>query len=305
MTVSELYSSVAALGFERGLESDGAFLLAANRAILQVSTVRPERRSCRISHFPPRNVALPLVYDTFSVKPGTPVVFEAENARAFCFRIQGYGVGEMQYFNSGEWVTLYSSVMAEGETVKGFARVDGEFREGRFRLVFRSDTYSFLVGNVAMYDTSVSEREEDIPLFAPACRYDLSALVPDFLSIEEVPMRQGVRLSSYRREYDIEAGRVLLLPYEASGEYQVVYRHRPREIEPAPIGETLATSRQTIDLDEELASLLPYLVSFFIWLDDEPEKANAYYEIYRARAEALRAEQRNFKPAPYRSTNGW
>ena len=41
MKISELYESVAKLGFEDSLEDIPAFFYAANRAVLQVNALRP------------------------------------------------------------------------------------------------------------------------------------------------------------------------------------------------------------------------------------------------------------------------
>jgi hypothetical protein len=59
-----------------------------------------------------------------------------------------------------------------------------------------------------------------------------------------------------------------------------------------------------IDLDEELCTLLPLLVSAYVWLDDEPEKAAQYYSLYSERTKEIVYNTKNIKPATY-ITNGW
>ena len=52
MTVSQLYNSVAQLGFEDSLEEDDRFIFAANRALLQVNAIRPVTSAYVINHKP-------------------------------------------------------------------------------------------------------------------------------------------------------------------------------------------------------------------------------------------------------------
>ena len=56
MTVSQLYKSVAQLGFEDSLEGDERFIFAANRALLQVNAIRPATSSYIINHKPMDNM---------------------------------------------------------------------------------------------------------------------------------------------------------------------------------------------------------------------------------------------------------
>ena len=61
---------------------------------------------------------------------------------------------------------------------------------------------------------------------------------------------------------------------------------------------------ERIDVPEELAELLPLAVASFVWLDDDPEKAQYYMSLYKDGIGTLR----RFHPRELGSsyvTNGW
>lgn len=304
MTVAELYMSVAQLGFEDSLEYEDGFILAANRALLQVNALRPATRSYVLAHMPPDNLIKGVGHAPF-FKTNNELVFEATDAVAYYFEACGNGLMLIQCFDEvkGEWRIIgevpFSS--ASMTAYKGFIKDEGEFVSGRIRLGFEGQ-YAYTLQNIAMYGYIFSEDEDDIRTYGSHTAYDISMLVEDFMSLATPPIRAEDGFSYLNQGYDVENGRILLLPREEKGIYKIVYNHKPRSIS----DEGLAASDETvIDLDEDLCALLPLLVASYIWADDEAEKAQYYLTLYRERASEIVGATKNPSPVTIKSVNGW
>ena len=304
MRVSELYKQVAQLGFEDSLEDDSRFYYAANRALLQVSALRPAVSAYVINHKPMVNLVKP---DTFSpIERYDDLSFEATDAKAFYFEADGNGIllVEMYDSESGSWVTIGSLEFSSARRFipyKGFIKKDGVFAKGLVRLRFIGE-YLYSVKNVALYRHIYSASEEDIPAYEPYTRYDISALVPDFLSLNSPPISEDENYERLNQNYDVEGGKVILLPYSSEGCFKVLYRRKPAEIE--YIG-SASEDETVIDLDEELCSLLPILIASYIWVEDEPAMAEYYLTLYRERAMDIERRTKDATPVTIRNTNGW
>ncbi len=306
MRVSELYNQVSQLGFETSLEDDDRFYFAANRAIMQVSAIRPSVSTYIINHKPMVNLVR---LNTFSpIERSEDLIFDAADARAFYFEADGDGIVYIELWDddpqNGEWITIGAIELSSNRKFlpyRGFIKKDGDFVSGRVRLVFAGE-YLYSVKNVALYRELYSNREGDIPTFEPYTRYDIGSLAPDFLSLNSPPITEDEENERLCGQYDVENGRVILLPYSLRGCYKVLYRRKPEEIKNHGHASNDAT---VIDLDEELCTLLPMLVASYVWLEDEPTMANYYLSLYRDRAVDIERRLKNITPVVYRSSNGW
>lgn len=304
MKVSELYKAVAQLGFEDSLESDERFIYAANRALLQVSALRPATGVCTINHRVLDNM---ICEDTLSPVAKTDVlIFEAQDVRAYYFEADGNGTAHIELFDAEEetWKLIGDvSLDSNGayKAYRGFIRRDGNFVEGYIRLKFTGE-YLYSVKNVAMYRYVYSNLEKDIPEYGAFARYDISALVDDFLSLASPPIQEASSRTYLNQGYDVENGRVLLFPKSESGVYQVIYNRKPT---PISVDTEAIDNEDDIDLDEELCALLPVLIASYIWMDDEPEKAEYYLMLYRERAADIERRIISTKPVNIKSVNGW
>ena len=305
MTVLELYNSVAQLGFEDSLEDESRFLFSANRALLQVNALRPATRTCIINHEPLKNL---VSENTFSpLRKTTDLYFEAIGAKSYYFETCG-GEGKfiIEKYTEEGWKELSDDSIESSKIFKcckGFVFEDGDFlnENDRVRLRFTGD-YLYSVRNVAMYKEFYSKSEEDIPEYKSYVGYDISTLVDDFLALDTSPVKINGDTSEINRNYDIENDRIVLLPYDESGLYKVIYRKKPQEI----TGEMLSKGdKHSVDLDEELCSLLPILVASYIWIDDEPEKAEYYLILYRERAVDFERRLSRTAPVNIKNVYGW
>ena len=303
MTVSELYNSVAQLGFEDSLEDDGRFFFAANRALLQVNSIRPATSVYVINHKPMENKASCRSF--IPLDKTEDLFFEATDVKSYFFEADGNGTAYVELLNTetGDWVKIgmqeFSGTQAF-TAYKGFIKQDGHFVHGTVRLHFTGE-YLYSVKCVAMYSYLYSDDPSDIPAYEAHTRYDISSLVPDFLSLDVPPIREA-DYGYMSQGYDVENGRTILLPYDAKGLYKIKYQRMPRQLQ--NMGDAHEDTT-VIDLDEDLCALLPLLIASYVWAEDEAEKAEYYLSLYRERATDIERRILSTKPATIRNKNGW
>lgn len=299
MIVSNLYEQTAQLGFEESLEYDRGFLFALNRAILQVAETRPATRICQINHSTVPNA---VDGDSFNSVTADGAEYTADGVKAFYFECDGEGTAYIEKLVDGEWETVitihlesknheylpYKGMIDNGETVNCRIRFESE--------------YICNVRHVAMYAKLFNSDEASIPAYTPYIRYDIKAMVDDFMSLESPPFSEidRQRLSD---GYDIEDGHIILMPHGNNGVYNVIYRHLPSMIET----DDPSSCADEIDLDEDLCELLPYLIAAFVWADDEPDLSNYYLQFFRERQAFIMAADRKNVVTPVKmvNKNGW
>lgn len=299
MTVKELYEQTAQLGFEDSLENIDRFYQAANRAILQVNSLRPAVNSYIINHRPLENE---IVEDTFCpVDKKEDICFEAQDVKAYYFEADGNGTAIIERVLKNGSVVLVSKV--ELVSNRQFKPYKGLIKDaaGTVRIRFTGD-YIFSVKNVAMYKYLLSANAEDIPPYTPYTRYDMSRLVNDFVALNEAPaMLNGERLYM-SQDILMEGESCILVPRSTKGIIKVTYKKALKALEFINKPDEDVTK---IDLDEELCSLLPPLVASFVWAEDEPNLANYYMNIYREWANRIEAQKIDYSNATMKNYNGW
>lgn len=92
-------------------------------------------------------------------------------------------------------------------------------------------------------------------------------------------------------DYSVK-GRSIIVLNGAAGQYQVWYKRYP-----APITEGTPDTAP-IELDLIAADIVPYLMGYRIWLDDEPEKAVMYYNRADEKMVAMRAAMAESMSSP-------
>ena len=300
MKVFELYDAVSKLGFEDSLEDNKAFYHALNRATVQVNALRPRTSVLEIFHKPLDNRIGNHSFAVREVFKNTE--FFAEGAMGYYFEVLGEGRYNITYEKDGNVI----KVCGENFKTSAFTALydlikdeDGKFIEGEIKLSFESD-YVFYIRNVALYDRLLGSDKEDIPAFSEYSAYDISSLRGDFLALEERPISMDghVTLNS---EYEIEDGRVILLHYNSPGVYKIRYKKRVPFIEYSTQPEEDETN---IELDEELCTLLPLLIASYVWIEDEPDKAQYYLSLYTSRAKEVAENNEKLGSLKY-ETNGW
>lgn len=300
MRVSELYNQVAGLGFESSLESDARFYQAANRALLRVADVRPEARYHIINHKPLPNV-IAGSHGFAPIERSEELCLEANGGKSYYFECDGNGVAFIENVKDGA-VTVLGEITLRSDN-RVFRAYSGFFKnakDGLVRLRFTGD-YTYSIKFAAIYDRIYSDRAEDIPAYEPYTRYDISKAVGDFLALASPPITEDEEHRVLGKDYSVENGRVILLPYDKAGCYKVAYKHRPSPISDE---ESADSNHDEIDLDPDLAELMPLACAVYILAEDEPDLVNHYNEQYQARVSEIVSRTRDYDPVQI-LTNGW
>lgn len=302
MTVSELYKQVAGLGFESSLENDSFFYMAANRALLQVARIRPAVRTHTINHMPLKNAVKNPSFDAF--QRSEKMIFEADAAKAYYFEAEGNGTAYVEFLSGEEWILADDPIMISSRSAfspyRGFIKYGNNFVSAPVRIRFEGD-YIYTVRRVAFYTGIYSDERNDIPAYEPFTRYDISALVSDFLALASPPVTDNEAREILNQNYEIEGGSILLLPYNARGTYHVNYLHRPKEIVKEADD---SVNEPSIDLDEDLCALMPLLIAAYTLAEDESSLAEYYLTLYQQQAADISSKKRTLSPVKIQS-NGW
>lgn len=320
MTLLELYKEVSQLGFEDSLGEDGTsrFIYATNRALIEIDSIRPRRKRMDINHRVPNNL---LFSEPVTIEKTERLVFTAHKPKSFYFEACGTGTYTIRceivnVNNNGEKSFDYDEIGGSFDSKtftakKGFIKFSGAFIDnlmsgnsestyytGNVEIIFDGD-YDYTIRNLAMYDRVYSTDEDDIVPYTKTVGYDVNGLVGDFGKFDTPPLdSNGMHLFE---GYSIDESTVYL-PSSKQGVYTVNYLHK---VELIPRTADVNGETVDIDLDDDLAMLLPNLIAAYVWLDDEPDKSQYYYNLYLTRAEQIKRQSYNLNPIEFKSVYGW
>ena len=307
MTLKELYDAVAQLGFEAELENDNRFLHAVNRALIQVNRIRPATSIYKLNHFPIKNL---LTGNTFEpkCKDDEALIFVVEKAKSYYFECNGNGqvIFENSTDSGKTWAVVDTVELSSPDggftAYRGFIKNGTEFCSGLVRLKF-SGEFIYYIQNVALYEHVLSENVSDIPAFGEYCTYNIASLVSDFLSFACPPIVDAKRVEGFilDKDYFVEGVGKILIPSSIIDTFEVRYN---RKIAAVPL-ESVEMETITIDLDDELCAILPNLIASYVWVEDEPDKANYYLNLYREQVAEIKQESKSFAPLVYRNKSRW
>lgn len=339
MKLTDLYQSVSQLGFEDSLGDEAAkrFIYATNRALIEINALRPRSKRVTINHRVPTNL---LGTMPTQAECEGKTVYSATKGKSYYLEVCGTGeirVGA-KYMEYKDALDEDGNVILDGEgnptkkwydtTSKGTIRPFNTQNKNSFNVLKgfitygeafidkedeKTDGYSdecfieieseygYTVRNIAIYDKIYSDLDEDIPPFTEKVPYKVSALVNDFERFDSSP--KDITSQKYlHRDYEIEGNDTVLLPLTEQGAYEISYIHRVITFDTYT---DVNSEEHLIDLDEDLASLMPSLVAAYVWLDDEPEKAQYYMNLYMQRAMQIQRESKDFNPVIFQSVYGW
>ena len=323
MTLLDLYRSVSQLGFEDSLgdESSSRFIYATNRALIEVNSLRPRRKQIDINHRVPTNL---LPAESVCFEKHEEISFKAPGAKSFYFEVSGEGTVQVGFEkvtdvgDEAEYSTEYMPALTfdskQFVSQKGFIKnSNGAFIDNLMQnntgttkytgnvIITFSGNFDYTVRNLALYDRIYSAEETDIPPYGNKIGYNISTTVNDFEKFDSPPVDSDDR--HLFEGYSIQSD-TIYLPSDKPGVYTINYLHKVSLIS---ITEEIASNGENviIDLEEDLAALLPNLIAAYVWLDDEAEKSQYYYNLYLQRAELIKMEQRNLNPVEFKSVYGW
>ncbi len=298
MTIGELYGAVSQLGFEESLEYESGFFHALNRAILQVNSLRPKTGRICINHKPTKNL-LGAAGQSFEVDG--EVTHTAVGAKSYYFEACGYGSVFIEAdFGSGFEIIKEIEIISPSvfSAFFGFTKSGDEY--GKISRIRFTGKHTYTVRRLAMYGTTASDDESGIQPFCERYEYDVSSIASDFLSFCDPPLRDSDGVVA--EHYDVLGSDRIILSRDYPDEYTVFYNTRPPLYSPS---DTAEENNEEIPLDDDLCVLLPLLIASYVWLDDEPQKAEYYFSLYRDRASEIVSSRKNHTVASIKSSDGW
>ena len=278
MTLNDLKKEVASLGFESEVENADAFILAAKRALRTLYTEYTVLGKDRII-IEKRVPVLHIEHiELSSDKVEIPI-----NGRCFSFTATGRG----SYSVKDGYKTRFYPIRNEGERHRGI--IEG----GTSGVLEFSTDYTCAVYDLAVFDRLYGQSTSDVPIYTPFTEYDLKGRIPSLSSLTAPPSddfgRTITRISA--------SGTKLCIPRDFSGAINLSYKKSAPDLS--------GNSGEIIDVPPECEHLLPLLVSFYVWLDDDPEKAAAYMSLFREGLSAVKLFTRPAFDNKYRDVTGW
>ena len=277
MTLNTLYDEVRALGFEDGGAPDGAFVFAANRALLQIAAECKEKRRGTVYAAGYPQTLISELY----VHTGGRMTFTLVG-KCFCFVSVGIGS-----------CTVIDKSGVRNITFSTPGQVSGGCIDGAADITFFGDN-AYTVYDLVAYGAVLKDNSGGFVPYSKRRAYALIDYVPDMLAVCAPPM--DVR-GAVIPDAAVVGGN-LLLPSDFGGKVYIDYVRRPKEI-------CIDTPDEPIDVSGHLAMLLPLLVAAYVWLDDDGEKATYYMSLYRDAAAGMRASLHSSVDTRYVSENGW
>lgn len=277
MTLQDIKNEIAALGFENDLSIDGAFIFSLRRALMTAYSERGIHKNLRIYQRTPTPDFH--VEQTFHSAKET-LRFDFDGG-AYLFHTVGVGTYTVTDKSGSKTVDFYS----DKATHKGFINEKGS-------ISFTGD-FCYTVYDLCHFKEILSDDEGDI-FYARCKEYDLRDYAPDFLGIcDDVRGADGSVIDGA----SVCAG-ILSVPYRYNGEIIIKYRCAPPEVSADSIDSHL-------DIDPEIAHLIPLLASSYIWLDDDAEKAQYYMTLYRNGMASLKMYSTRCLNPKYEDVTRW
>lgn len=267
MTGRELMDTVASLGFSSEVPNEKAFLDAANLTLLRLNSIIPKRKS--------------IIF--YSTQP-EPVAFRREG-RNFSLSCLGAISFSFSYVGNVELSFTHNGVKKTEKLVNTTAtpvEVSRVFRNKGELLLEFSGYGAYRVFNVAVFDSLTPSGDGYV--YSERFVYDM-ARVPEFASIYRVS----------GGEYAVSGSKVSV-PSDSKNEYTVEFNCFPIKLDQDVM-------ELELEIDPMLSELAPLLCAYYVWLDDEPTKAENYRAEFDRALERALMRKNSFGERVVR--NGW
>ncbi len=273
MTVNELLIEEMALGFANTLELNATFLGAVNRAVREICNEDGEKKRLRILKNSPKPI---------------------KNIKKLVFN----GDGE-------ERITVFGKTLYFKLSGKGSYQINDTGEEKPFEISFGVVKMHINPGDTLIFKGDVAYTVFDITVFKdrldlndlptdPLVPYDINSLTDDFLSFSgTLRDERGFEIKDAQL-----SGSTVYIPREINGEFEVSYKRAAPTL-------TLDDGESEIDIPKEYLPLLPLLVAGYLWLDDEPEKAQYYTSLYKEGLQRTKYYKGFSSPSKYNDVLGW
>lgn len=276
MKLSYIRQALVDLNDGENIEYETTFITAANLALDHISRIVPEERTAYIE------AVAPVV--AFLGNVDTSGVYREKGVKAIVLRAMGRG-----------------KLLVNGEQAAAW-RTPGRYTDVRVYLEQAVDaTISFegVVGTVK--DLAIWQYDhggiDDIPVYGHSIRYDMRRIAPDYGGHARTPIDVATGREIRRCIVDSP---YIMLPPAYVGEASVIYRHRPLHI-------TLDDVENDVDIDiaPEYEDLIPLCMAYYVWLEDEPNKAAFFLARFNEAASLARQSHKRPGGDTVISYNGW
>ncbi len=290
MTLEQCRKNTALLGFSDTLTelddtAENAFLAALNRAIWEVSSIRPRTGVITLYHGMPTNLA---ARTHWLHRPGTEDTVCCMGD-AYAFSVTGSGTCTV---SNGIESHIYTW---QRETTPKIFR--GRL-SGVLELTFSGSEF-FTVSGLGVYE-AYQDPDAEIPLWDPVTVYDLTKCAGDFMKVHCPPEREAAgKYVPLTEGYGIENGHELVLPTGESGFYRILYEKTPTQLDKD------ADYDNVIDLDEDLCQLLPLQIAYYLMLDTDATMAEGYLRLYKEGAYRIMQGEKQKGNVRWETTNHW
>ncbi len=278
MTLNELKSEVAALGFEEDLADDRNLVIFSNRALRKIFADRQVLRTVKVC-IPKKSTAS--LIENVSHFGGNDLIFPL-NGRAYCIEVSGEG-----YFTikAGNNETRYD-FDTDGSVFKNFTEQSGS--------ITFSGEHSYLIRKIAVFKETYGSDTDSIPDGSGRLDINIAKMYGDFLCFTGAP-KDARGNPIYTMEM---SDGVITIPDSFYGEFYVTYRRAP-----SPINQD--TPESEIDITEDMKHLLPLLSASYICLECDPEHAEYYNSLYKEEMKMINKSSRRNIDCRYYDVNGW
>ena len=265
LTYENIKQDVLSLGFTETLEDETHFVLALNRAQSLLATEFPKTKTLLLARAYQKPIA---VYDTLY---GNTVSLKKGERIAFLYY-------------------LFDGAIFFGE--RKLPLTEGR---GSYCYVAEEEGVLNTEGDAQLY--AIAVYKEDTPLTLcevnlPYAEYDISRYDRDVRRLCSLPTTvEGDTILGATSE-----GNIIRLPREYQGIFLVRYEVSPTKI---------SQRTKEIEMEESLFPLFSLLVCSYLWLDDEPERAQYYMGLYREARERMRMLKKSYTETIHTDVLGW
>lgn len=276
MKLSEIKQALVDLNDGENIEYETSFVTAANLALGHISRIVPEERTTAI------DVVAPSVGVVGKVN--TAAVYNGRGVRSISLRAMGEGKLMSGDRKLAAWQTkgVIRNVCVRLDEAEDIELHFADIRGG--------------VYDLALWDIDFGTAE-NVPLYGALVRYDMRVYAPDLDGAMCPPTdaRTGRRIAGCSIESPY-----ILIPATFSGIASVTYRHRLRRINLDDVG-----NDADIDIAPEYEDLLPLCMAYYVWLEDEPNKAAFFLARFNEMAALARQTYKRSGSSTVISYNGW
>jgi hypothetical protein len=275
MKLSYINQALVDLNDGENIEYDTSFVTAANLALAHISRIVPDERVAIILQESP----------VISVIGNVDTSRRYTAAHAAAVSLKAIGTGKL--FCDGVKIAAWET--------------GGRYRDIRAELSGEGAELSFSITKGSVRDLAVWRNDfggtQLIPEYGRHVRYDMRQIVDDYGGYPDSPIdtERGVSILDC-----VLQSPYVLLPASFSGEAAVYYRHRPDLITLDDVGNDI-----DIDIKPEYEDLVPLCMAYYIWLEDEPTKAQFFLARFNEAAALAKQQYRAPGNNTVISRKGW